>query len=445
MKQLVVIFTLWLAWMPVGAQKTLTLEECLKLGIENNLSLEGSRNEMRKAKHLFSENRAKLWPQISAVAGFNDNFNPPVSVTDGSAYGNLYNVTKTLQYNASAGIQLQMPLYNQTVYTAVDIARTMNELNRLSYEKAREDLILQISKMYYLSQNTAEQIALIKENISRLNELSSITQAFYDNGMAMEVDVKRVNINLENQRVQYDNAQSMLTQQLNLLKYVIDYPADKEIALTPVDTENTTSVSLTGLDNNQYELQLLQSKQKLAEQQRKMIGQGYIPSLSLTGSWMYSAYTDKAKNWFHSGPSNHWYNSSGIGLTLRIPIFDGLDKRAKMKKAKIEIENAKLSYENALKNMHTQYLNATNELMNSQRNFRKQKDNYLLAEDVYQVTTDRYREGIASMTEVLQDEMRMSEAQNNYINAHYNYQVTNLSLLKLTGQLETLFNGNSIH
>lgn len=445
MKQLLVIFTSLCVLVPVKAQDVLTLEECLRLGIENNLSLESSRNEIRKGEHTLSENRAKLLPQINAVAGFNDNFNPPVSVTDGSAYGNPYNVTKTLQYNVSAGIQLQMPLYNQTVYTAVDIARTMNELNRLSYEKAREDLILQISKMYYLSQNTAEQIALIKENISRLNELSSITQAFYDNGMAMEVDVKRVNINLENQRVQYDNAQSMLTQQLNLLKYVIDYPADKEIALTPVDTENTTSVSLTGLDNNQYELQLLQSKQKLAEQQRKMIGQGYIPSLSLTGSWMYSAYTDKAKNWFHSGPSNHWYNSSGIGLTLRIPIFDGLDKRAKMKKAKIEIENAKLSYENTLKNMQTQYLNATNELMNSQRNFRKQKDNYLLAEDVYQVTTDRYREGIASMTEVLQDEMRMSEAQNSYINAHYNYQVTNLSLLKLTGQLETLFNGNSIH
>lgn len=445
MKQLVVIFTSLCALMPVGAQEVLTLEECLRLGIENNLSLESSRNEVRKGEHSLSENRAKLLPQINAVAGFNDNFNPPVSVTDGSAYGNPYNVTKTLQYNASAGIQLQMPLYNQTVYTAMDITRTMNELNRLSYEKAREDLILQISKMYYLSQNTSEQLTLIKENISRLNELSNITQAFYDNGMAMEVDVKRVNINLENLRVQYDNAQSMLTQQLNLLKYVMDYPADKEIALTPVHTENITSVSLTGLDNNQYELQLLQSKQKLAEQQRKMIGQGYIPSLSLTGSWMYSAYTDKAKNWFHSGPSNHWYQSSGIGLTLRIPIFDGLEKRAKMRKAKIEVENTRLSYENALKNMQTQYLNATNELMNSQRNFTKQKDNYLLAEDVYQVTTDRYREGIASMTEVLQDEMRMSEAQNNYINAHYNYQVTNLTLLKLTGQLETLFNGNSVH
>ena len=64
--------------------------------------------------------------------------------------------------------------------------------------------------------------------------------------------------------------------------------------------------------------------------------------------------------------------------------------------------------------------------MNNQRNFKKQKDNYLLAEDVYTVTTTAIKEGIASMTEVLQDEMHMSEAQNNYISAHYNYRVTTL-------------------
>ena len=445
MKQLVVILTSLFTWVPVLAQRTLTLEECLRIGIENNLSLVGSRNELRKAKHLLSENRAKLLPQINAVAGFNDNFNPPVSVTDGSAYGNPYNVTKTLQYNASAGLQLQMPLYNQTVYTAIDIARTMNELNRLSYEKAREDLVLQISKMYYLGQNTVEQLALIQENRVRLQELRGITQAFFDNGMAMEVDVKRVNINLENLQVQYDNAKSMLVQQLNLLKYVMDYPAEEEIALTPVNPEQVESVSLTGLRSDLYELQLLESQKKLAGQQKDLIRQGYLPSLSLTGSWMYSAYTDKARHWFHSGPSNHWYPSSGLGLTLRVPIFDGLDKRARIRKAQIDEENARLNYENMRKNMETQYLNATNDLMNNQRNFQKQKDNYLLAEEVYQVTTDRYREGIASMTEVLQDKMRMSEAQNNYLSAHYNYQVANLTLLKLTGQLDRLFQTNTTH
>ena len=42
----------------------------------------------------------------------------------------------------------------------------------------------------------------------------------------------------------------------------------------------------------------------------------------------------------------------------------------------------------------------------------------------------------------LQDEMRMSEAQNNYLSAHYNYQVANLALLKLTGQMDRLLQGN---
>lgn len=438
MKRLLFTFSLLCSLSLLNAQEILTLPECLRMGIDKNLTLKSQRNEMRKSKYDISENRAKLLPQINAIANMSDNFEPPVSVTDGSAYGNPYNVTHTLQYNASAGLQLQMPLYNQTVYTSVALARLMDEANTLSYEKAREDLILQICKLYYLGQNTAEQIELIKGNLARMEELKDITVAFYDNGMAMEVDVKRVNINLENLRVQYDNAKSMLTQQLNMLKYVIDYPADNEIALTPINTENFVSAELTGLSDDQIELQLLRAKTDITEQQRRMIRQGYLPTLSLTGSWMYSAYTDRFSNWFHSGPSNKWYNSYGLGISLRIPIFDGMDKRYKLKKAALDVDNAKLSYENTLKNLQTQYVNATNDLMNNRRNFKKQKDNYMLAEDVYGVTSERYREGIASMTEVLQDEMRMTEAQNNYVTAHYNYRVTNLTVLKLTGKIETL-------
>ncbi len=80
------------------------------------------------------------------------------------------------------------------------------------------------------------------------------------------------------------------------------------------------------------------------------------------------------------------------------------------------------------KNLQTQYLNAVNDLMNNQRNFKKQKDNTCLRRCVRSHFRP-LREGIASMTEVLQDEMQMSEAQNNYISAHYNYRVTNLMCL----------------
>lgn len=439
MKKLLFIFAM-IGWVPqpITAQNILSLEECIKIGIENNLALQTKRNEIRKGQYALSENRARLLPVINGFAGFTDNIKPPVSVTDGSSYGVPYNVTKTLPYSANAGIQLQLPLYNQTLYTSMDVARIMDQLNRQGYEKAREELMMEISKLYYLGQTTNEQLEILKKNIGRLEELKNITEAFYDNGMAMDIDVKRVRINLDNMKVQYDNAQAMLVQQMNLLKYMMDYPMEKNFALERVQAEKLSHTELTGLSENLYEIQMLESQKTLAEKQRKLIRNGYIPSLSLSGNLSTSAFTDKARYWFQDNPSSKWYTSYGVGVSLRVPIFDGLEKRNKIRKAEMDIENARLNLENTRKNLQTKYLNATNDLMNSERNFFKQKDNYLLAEDVYAVTIDRYKEGIASMTEVLQDEMRMSEAQNNYITAHYNYQLNNLVLLKLTGNIESL-------
>ena len=438
MKLLLFTFSLMLFPKAIEAQEKLTLKQCLDIGIENNLTLKVARGEIVKGKHNISENRSRLLPQINFAASLNDNFDPPVSVPDGTAYGKTYNVTKTLQYNSSAALSLQMPLYSQTALTALEISKTLDNLNQLSYEKAKEDLIMQICKIYYLIQNTTEQISLVNDNIRRLTELKDIAQAFFDNGMALEVDLKRVNVSLENFTVQLDNAKAMLSEQYNMLKYVIDYPFEKDIVAEEMSVNKIKMAELSGLNTSLYEFQLMQKKLQLAEQQKKLAKDGYLPTLALSANWAYTAYTDKFKNWFHSGESNHWYQSNGIGLSLRVPVFDGFEKRSKIRKAQADIDNAKLSYENLLKNMQTQYANAINDLANNRRNFNKQRENYQLAEDIYGVTVDRYREGIVSMVEVLQDEMSMSDAQNNYLTANYNFKISNLNVLKLTGQLGKL-------
>ena len=416
----------------------MSLKECLTVGIENNLSLKSSRNQVTKGKHNISENRARLLPQINFAAGFNDNFTPPVSVTDGTAYGKQYNVTKTLQYNSSASLQLQMPLYSQTALTAVEISKTLDNINQLSYEKAREDIIMQIAKLYYLIQNTTEQITIISDNLKRFEELRNFAQAFYDNQMALAVDLKRINVRIESTDVSLANAKAMLREQYNMLKYALDYPADEDIQVEVKRVDDIEMASQTGLNTNLYELQLMRTQEKLSEQQVKLAKDAYLPTLALTGNFTFTAYTDKFKNWFHSGESNHWYDSNGLGISLRVPVFDGFEKRSKIRKAKIDADNARIAYENTLKNLQTQYSNAVNDQLNNERNYRKQRDNYRLAEDIYKVTMDRYREGVTSMVEVLQDEMSMSEAQNNYLTAHYNYEVSNLSVLKLTGNLNSL-------
>ena len=422
----------------VVAQEILSLNDCIRLGLKQNLTLESSRNELEKSKHSVSENRANLLPKLNAFANFNDNFNPPVSVTDGSSYGKPYNVTNTLQFNAVGGLQFSMPLYNQTLYTSMNVVKLVNKISTINYEKAKRDLVLQITQMYYVGQTTMEQLELIRSNIARMEALKSITQALYDNDMTLEVDVQRVDINLRTLKVQCDNVEAMFEQQLNTLKYVIDYPLEKNISLVAADVNNIEEIELTGLSPALYELEMLKKQSELAIQRKKMIGNGYLPSLHLTGNWNYTAFTDKFKNWFHSGPSNHWYNSNGIGLSLRIPIFDGFDKKYKTKKAKLDIANARLMEENAYKSMEMQYINATKDLMNNKRNLKKNKENCELAEKVYAVTSDRYKEGIVMMTEVLQDEMQMVAAQNNYLSAFLNYRLSSLTLLKLTNNVEKL-------
>ena len=425
---------------------TLTLQRCIEVCIENNLSLKNKQEDVRIAQLGLSENRNKLLPVIQAYANFSHNVEPATSVGDGSGISAMlgvdvpYMVSKGLEFQTTGGFQLVMPLYNQTLYSSIQLSKMLSDISQVSYEKAKEDLTVEVAKLYYLAQTTFKQKELIESNISRLEGLKDITTAFYDNDMALQVDVQRVSINLENLRTQLTNAQAAYEQQLNMLRYMLDWSPQTPILLSALDTQiDSRSAHLQiGLSSNLYELQLLDMQSDVLEQQRKMTNQGYIPSLSLVGGTSWMAYTDKFKNYFHSHPSNKWYNYTYWGLQLNVPIFDGFAKRDKARKIKAQQLQMQTTIEDAEKKLQTQYYNQLNDWYSNVRNAERQQENYHLAENVYLVTTEQYREGVASMSDLLQDEMRMTEAQNGYISALYKYMVSELSLLKLTGQLNRI-------
>ena len=430
----------------IAQSDTLTLKRCIEIGIENNLTLQQKQQDIHIAEIGQSENRHKLIPVIQGYANFVHNVERATSVTDGSNLSKLlgvdapYMVGQGLDFQTTGGFQLSMPLYNQTLYTGIQIADKMKEISEASYKKAKEDLTVEISKLYYLAQTTAKQIELIRSNIGRMESLKSITSAFYDNDMALKVDVQRVDINLENLRTQLTNAEAMYEQQLNLLRYTLDFAPDTPILLSTLKgyMDYDDSYLLRGLSPDLYELQLLNMQSEVLQKQKKMINQGYLPTLSLVGTTQWTAFTDKFENYFHTHPTNKWYNHTYWGLQLNVPIFDGLAKRNKSRKVAAQYTQLQTTIADTEKKLQTQYQNSLNDWHNNIRNAERQRENYRLAESVYLVTSDQYKEGVASMSDLLQDEMRMTEAQNGYISALYKYMVSELSLLKLTGQLNRL-------
>ena len=86
------------------------------------------------------------------------------------------------------------------------------------------------------------------------------------------------------------------------------------------------------------------------------------------------------------------------------------------------------------------YKNALNNYLNSKDVVRRQKQNLELAEKVYKETTLKYREGMATMSSLLQDEMSLSSAQGGYLTALYNFKEAELKIMSINGDIKNLFN-----
>ena len=69
-----------------------------------------------------------------------------------------------------------------------------------------------------------------------------------------------------------------------------------------------------------------------------------------------------------------------------------------------------------------------------------QKENAQLAKDVLDNTRNNYVQGLASLTDLLDAENALTEAQNNYTSAILEYKLAEIQLIKSKGELKTLIN-----
>lgn len=446
MKQAICLLIVILGFhcMARGQERVMSLKECIEAGISNNLSLRNSRIDMMKSQTALTESRSRLLPTFAANVQAVDYLMKPANVTTGTLLGTdfpddpTWQAIHSMQYAVTAGIQFGVPLYNQTILEGVKVAKTVKNLSNLSYEKAVEDLTVQIANVYYLAQASLEQQRLLDENIERMQALCDITRELYNGGVVLEIDLTRAEINLKNLVTQKDQCVTLHEQQLNMMRFLLDLPPEEAIAVQPMPDEVALSPT-GGIDETLPELQLLTARQELIERQIKAVRSGYIPTITFGGQLGAVGYQEKVRHFFHTNNATHnWFGNTYIALSINIPIFDGRDKRLKVRQYKYDYQQAQTALDLQQKKLDKDYDDASIMLSYNLEVLRTQQDNYSQAESVYEVTEEKYREGVASMTELLQDEMRLREAQAACVQAHCQCNMAQLSLLKLSGNLESL-------
>ena len=421
----------------------LSLKDCVKQAVEKNIKIRTAKIDKEIGTEKKNEASASLYPKINLNSNFTDNVKLQKIMVDGAlvgAPGTEIPFTMGSQYSATEVLNISQILYNQTAITALKLARKANETYDLNIRKSKEEVGIQVAKMYALAQTTIEQQKLIESNIDRSERLKKITGVTIEAGTGKQIDMDRVNVNLGNMYTQLSNSKAAYEQQLNTIKYLLQLPLDTPVELT--DTVGTELLSIQPIQLNDFSsnvnVQLLESQKQINSLNKKYINAGYLPSLSLSGQAAYQGQQNKFSTYFNNGSENKWYSYANFTVTLSIPVFDGFERRSKARQAEMDYRKSELTLNDTKESLSMDYRNALNTYQNNKTNVKRQKQNLSLAEKVYQETSLKYKEGVVTMSNLLQDETSLSNAQDGYLTALYNFKDSELKIMSLNGDINSL-------
>lgn len=423
------------------AQEVFDLKACLDYAVTNNFDLLKTAMEKENTKYRIKEQMSSGLPQISGSASFSDNILMPTQLIPGEVFGgapgSFIPVKFGVHYSVGAGIDVSQLLFSQQFFTGLKAARKAEDIVDLSIEQAKEQIVYNIAAYYYQAQAFKIQIKMIQDNYDRLSKITEIADVQYKNDMIKKLDLDQLVINKKNLETQLNNAKIAYNQQINALKIIMGMTPDADLKL--VDEEIQVSSEQYDAANkniNNIAQRLLTSKLEISELEYKAVKAGYFPSLYMNFNTSINGQFDKFK--FKEPNSFVRYPYMLLGLSLNVPIFDGLKRSSQLKQKQVAMEQLKLDQEKTSRQLGLQYQNAVYTIEQNRLNYANQKENLDFANQFYDAIKYTYNEGMSNLTELINAENSLKDAQNNYLNSLMKIKISELDELYISGNINEL-------
>ncbi|AEA45712.1 TolC family protein [Fluviicola taffensis] len=416
----------------------MSLQQCIQYGLSKNSGILKSQLEIDRTNEKKNETRADYLPQVSGNIQLMDNLKLQTSILPGEMIGQpgtQVAVQFGTKYNTSLGLDAKQVIYDQSLIYSMKLTKQSSKVSEINARKTEEQLIYDIASAYYAAQVSFTQKKLIESNLAQVDTLLKITKIQFDNDAAKQLDLDKLTVNFTNLQTDLATSNTNLQQQMMLLKYYMGMSLDQNIELPVIPLKEQAAVITNTESLNNTDLELIQAQREVYSVTLQQIKAGYLPSLSLN---------------FHAGVQNmqndlrifekgaQWFPTSYIGLNLNVPIFDGLAKNSRVKQTKIQMEQSELEEQYLTENLKMQRANANNALTANRAALESQQRNIELAKRVYETTQAQFVGGIATMTDIVNAETSLRDAQTNYLRALVQVKLGELDLIKSTGNIRSL-------
>lgn len=445
----------------VSAQKVneFTLQQAVDYAMQNSVQVRNAMLDIQLQKQTNKEITAAAYPQASGSAGITHYVKVPVQPIPDFIQPQIYGVLQEQgvkdgngnpivgptsfpdlpfsvmrPWSASAGIDISQLLFDGQVFVGLQARDASIKFFEKQAEITSEQIKVNVEKIYYQLVVGKQQATSIDANISRFEKLLSDTREIYKNGFAEKLDVDKVNVQLNNLKTEKFKIENQLKAGNEGLKFLMGMPQKDSLRLTDTLSDEMIKENLLtpGYDyNNRKEVQLAEIGKKLNEYNIRRYQLSYIPTVALFGSYSTNAQRDK----FDFFASKKWLPTALVGLKISVPVFDGFAKRARIDKAKFELQKTNNNIELLKAAVDNDVEQAKIKITSALLTMDTQKENMQLAEKVYNTTKLKYEQGLGSNQEIYNAQTELKVAQNNYYGALYDAVIARIDYLKATGKL----------
>jgi len=418
-----------------------TLVEAITYAVENNLQLKRVQLNEEGNRFKIKELKSSALPQINGTGAATDNFKRGSQLLPGDLMGQpgtTIPVQFGTRFNYGSTVQLSQTIYNPSLRTGLQAAKESQALYQLQTFASKEELVYNLVDAYMQLQMSQKQKKLIEGNLERTAKLREITNEQFKEGIVKKVDVDQIGVNYINLETQLSNTINTISQLLNSIKLLMNVDVEQPIAITGAGTKPLPVTKQLYLNAN-TELSIAEQQIQLQQLNTENIKASYLPTVSLGANYGRQWQTNELlKSSATTGMSSGSYS-----LNVSIPLFDGNAKRHKIAQSNIALKQLQLDKESLTKSIKNEFQTALNTLNQNQRVLQAQLQNMRVAEDLYNVARLSYTEGITPLTELINAENSLREAQSQYLTAMLQTNLSELNMMRSSGQLSQLLQGNS--
>ncbi len=447
--------------------QTLTLDDCRRMALEHNKSLQSAYVKEEKLESDVKSYRANYLPKLDIIGfdAYTWGSSDLVLPMNAMAHDLIAQMAPTLiqsgmvsQQTLGGLSQLQIPepsielkmknvligsaVLTQPLYTggkitaAYEMAKIGKEMATNNVKLTESQVIVSTTEAYLLAVKAKQLMGVAQSYKALLDELQKNVDSAVKHGLktrndALKVQVKRNEVELNIQKA--ENAYRLAC--MNLCQ-VIGKDLNTKISVD----ENGLNDSSNGIDAftlsnvsiaERPEYAILNSKTRLAEKKVKLVKSDYLPTVAAIGGYTYLDGMELGGKKLFSGNG-----SLSVGVTVKIPVLSYFTEGVhKTRSARAEQQIAQLEQEELNEKMTLEVTQCANNYSESLLEVQITKKSTLQAEENMKMSKQQYEVGLEPLSDYLEAQALWQSAKASEIEARYQSQLANVKYLKAKGSL----------